>query len=102
RGRGRAARAAPAAPPVAADALLRVLPADHVIADVGAFRRAVEAALPAAREGRFVTFGVVPTQPETGYGYIRKGAATGAVAEVLAFVEKPDTAKAAHFVARGA
>lgn len=84
-----------------AAALLLVLPADHVLADVAAFHRAVEAALPAARAGRFVTFGVVPTHPETGYGYIRKGAAAGPVLPVGAFVEKPDAAKAAAFVAGG-
>lgn len=81
--------------------LLLVLPADHVLADVGAFRRAVESALPAARAGRLVTFGVVPTQAETGYGYIRRGAGEGPVRPVAAFVEKPDTARAVEFVASG-
>ncbi len=81
--------------------MLLVLPADHVLIDIPAFARAVETALPAAREGRFVTFGVVPTQPETGYGYIRQGAGSGAVRPVAAFVEKPDAARAAEFVASG-
>jgi mannose-1-phosphate guanylyltransferase/mannose-6-phosphate isomerase len=81
------------------DPLLLVLPADHVIRDVAAFQRAVEAALPAAREGRLVTFGIVPTEPETGYGYIRKGAGAGEVVPVAQFVEKPDAARAAEFVA---
>ena len=81
--------------------LLLVLPADHVLTDVAAFTRAVESALPAAREGRFVTFGVVPTAPETGYGYIRQGAGAGAVRPVAAFVEKPDAKRAAQFVASG-
>ena len=81
--------------------LLLVLPADHVLADVTAFQRAVVAATPAAIKGSFVTFGVVPTQPETGYGYIRKGAEAGPVLRVAAFVEKPDAAKAAQFVASG-
>lgn len=81
--------------------LLLVLPADHVLADVGAFRRAVESALPAAREGRLVTFGVVPTQAETGYGYIRRGAGAGPVRPVAAFVEKPDVARAAEYLASG-
>ena len=81
--------------------LLLVLPADHVLADVGAFRRAVESALPAAREGKLVTFGVVPTQPETGYGYIRRAAGGGPVHPVAAFVEKPDAARAAEFIASG-
>jgi len=82
-------------------ALLLVLPADHVLTDVAAFYRAVATAMPAAREGRFVTFGVVPTHPETGYGYIRKGVEAGAVLRVAAFVEKPDAAKAAQFVTSG-
>ncbi len=81
--------------------LLLVLPADHVLADVGAFRRAVEAAIPAARDGRFVTFGVVPTHPETGYGYIRQGTGSGLVRPVAAFVEKPDAARAEDFVKSG-
>ncbi len=53
------------------DPLLLVLAADHVIQDVQAFHQAVEAALPAARDGKLVTFGIVPTHPETGYGYIK-------------------------------
>jgi mannose-1-phosphate guanylyltransferase/mannose-6-phosphate isomerase len=81
--------------------LLLVLPADHVLADIAAFQRAVATAMPAAVEGCFVTFGVVPTHPETGYGYIRKGVEVGAVLRVAAFVEKPDAAKAAQFVASG-
>ena len=81
--------------------LVLVLPADHVLKDVAAFHRAVEAAIPAARDGRFVTFGVVPTQPETGYGYIRKGPGIGPVLPVAAFVEKPDAATADQFIASG-
>ena len=53
------------------DPLLLVLAADHVIQDVQAFHQAIEAALPAARDGKLVTFGIVPTHPETGYGYIK-------------------------------
>ena len=60
------------------DPLLLVLPADHVIRDVPAFQAAVRTAVRAAEAGRLVTFGVVPTAPETGYGYIRSGAALGA------------------------
>ncbi|WP_419834058.1 mannose-1-phosphate guanylyltransferase/mannose-6-phosphate isomerase [Endozoicomonas atrinae] len=55
------------------DPILLVLAADHVIQDVHAFHRAIEAALPAARDGKLVTFGIVPTHPETGYGYIKAG-----------------------------
>ena len=83
------------------DLLLLVLPADHVIRDVAAFQAAVVQALPAARAGQLVTFGVVPTHAESGYGYIRKGAGPGPVVPVAEFVEKPDAARAAEFVASG-
>src|SRR5579862_4494793 len=56
----------------ASDPVLLVLPADHVIRDVPAFQRAVRLALPAAAAGKLVTFGIVPTAPETGYGYIQR------------------------------
>jgi mannose-1-phosphate guanylyltransferase/mannose-6-phosphate isomerase len=83
------------------DPLLLVLPADHVIRDVGSFQRAVVQALPAARAGQLVTFGVVPSHAETGYGYIRKGAGPGPVVPVAEFVEKPDAERAAQFLASG-
>ena len=57
------------------EALLLVLPADHLIQDVAAFVAAVGKAVPLAEQGRLMTFGVVPTAPETGYGYIKCGAA---------------------------
>ncbi|MNV13682.1 Mannose-1-phosphate guanylyltransferase 1 [compost metagenome] len=82
------------------DAVLLVLPSDHVIADEAAFRAAVLRALPAAREGKLVTFGIVPTGPETGYGYI-KAAGTGDVRAVDRFVEKPDAETAAQYVQSG-
>jgi mannose-1-phosphate guanylyltransferase/mannose-6-phosphate isomerase len=81
--------------------LLLVLPADHVLTDIGAFRKAVETAMQAAAQGRFVTFGVVPTHPETAYGYIRQGGGGSAVRPVAAFVEKPDAARAAEFIRDG-
>src|SRR5262245_8406889 len=81
--------------------LLLVLPADHVLSDLGAFHRAVGAAMPAAREGRLVTFGVVPTHAETGYGYIRQGGRDGPARPVAEFVEKPDAARAQAFVESG-
>jgi mannose-1-phosphate guanylyltransferase/mannose-6-phosphate isomerase len=81
--------------------ILLVLPADHVLADLPAFHRAVAAALPAAREGRLVTFGVVPTHAETGYGYIRQAGRDGAARPVAEFVEKPDAARARAFVESG-
>ncbi len=86
------------------DALMLVLPADHVINDLPAFHLAIERAAHLAAEGALVTFGVVPTGPETGYGYIRRGDALGQSEsyKVERFVEKPDQATAAGFVADGA
>ncbi len=85
-----------------ADPILLVLAADHVITDVAAFQSAVKKALPLAEAGKLVTFGIVPTAAETGYGYIRRGAALseGAYA-VAAFVEKPDLKTAQDYLASG-
>ncbi|MXU66493.1 mannose-1-phosphate guanylyltransferase/mannose-6-phosphate isomerase [Oceanomicrobium pacificus] len=87
------------------DAVMLVLPADHVIRDTAALQAAVNAALPLARAGHLVTFGIVPDRPHTGYGYIAKGAAldTGpaGAARVAAFREKPDADTAATYVADG-
>ena len=82
------------------DPLLLVLPSDHVISDMAAFQAAVRAAEPAARDGRLVTFGIVPTGPETGYGYIRAEAGEG-VRAVAEFVEKPDAETAGRYLASG-
>lgn len=82
------------------DALLLVLPSDHVIRDEAAFRQAVVAATAAAEASKLVTFGIVPTQPETGYGYIKAAAGEG-VRAVERFVEKPDPATAERYVASG-
>ncbi|MGB6485531.1 MAG: mannose-1-phosphate guanylyltransferase/mannose-6-phosphate isomerase [Steroidobacteraceae bacterium] len=90
-----------ASPKVDADPLLLVLPADHVIRDVPAFHKAVHAALEAAQQGQLVTFGIVPTAPETGYGYIHRGPASGGVYRIARFVEKPSAAVAKDFVASG-
>lgn len=79
------------------DALLLAMPADHAIIDAAGFRRAVAAALPSARAGRLVTFGVVPSAPETGYGYIRRGP-EDVIAE---FIEKPDVERARAFLQAG-
>ncbi|MEN9704831.1 MAG: mannose-phosphate guanyltransferase [Pseudomonadota bacterium] len=92
------ALAAQAADP---DALLLVLPADHVIRKLPAFTAAVRRALPAAQAGRLVTFGIVPNAPETGYGYIRRGAAEGEAFRIAQFVEKPDESRAREFLASG-
>ena len=83
------------------DPLLLVLPADHVLTDVAAFRKAVETAIPAAREGRLVTFGIVPTYAETGTATSGRDRARGAVHDVAEFVEKPDAARAKTLVANG-
>lgn len=83
-----------------ADALLLVLPSDHVITDEAAFRAAVQAAAGAAEAGKLVTFGIVPTGPETGYGYIKAADGQGLRA-VERFVEKPDLETASGYVASG-
>jgi mannose-1-phosphate guanylyltransferase/mannose-6-phosphate isomerase len=83
------------------DPLLLVLPADHAIADTTAFAAAVEVALAPARAGSLVTFGVVPTRPETGYGYIACGANRGGWFDVDRFVEKPDRSTAQSYVESG-
>lgn len=105
-GRNTAPAAAVAALQVAAahgdDALVLLLPADHVIADQAAFANAAQHAATLAQQGKLVTFGVVPTQPETGYGYIRTGEALGdAGHSVAAFVEKPDRETAEGYLADG-
>ena len=101
-GRNTAPAIALAALRSAPGALLLVLPADHVIRDVAAFQTAVRVATAAARAGRLVTFGIVPTGPETGYGYIRRADAAGeGVFAIDSFVEKPDAARAAGFLQEG-
>src|SRR5690606_10692935 len=82
------------------DPILLVLPSDHVIVDEAAFHGPVRLAATAAEQGKLVTFGVVPTGPETGYGYI-KATAQGDIREVDAFVEKPDASTARDYVAAG-
>jgi len=82
------------------DALLLVLPSDHVVRDDAAFHAAVGKAAVAADAGKLVTFGIVPTAPETGYGYIKAQAGAG-VHAVDRFVEKPDLATAEQYVASG-
>jgi mannose-1-phosphate guanylyltransferase len=86
------------------DAVLMVLPADHHIPDPAAFRAASEVALAAAVEdgGALVTLGVAPTRPDTGYGYIERGAACGDGTWIVRrFVEKPDLARATEYVTSG-
>jgi len=87
------------------NALLLLLPSDHSIADTLSFRSAVADAAKAATDGALVTFGIRPTMPETGYGYIQRGAplkGNRGCFEVAAFVEKPDRATAEKYLAAGA
>jgi mannose-1-phosphate guanylyltransferase / mannose-6-phosphate isomerase len=83
------------------DPLLLVLPADHVIRDTAAFHEAVRAAVAPAEAGALATFGIVASAPETGYGYIQRGAAHGAAFRIARFVEKPNAERAREFVASG-
>src|SRR5262249_31285122 len=83
------------------DPVLLVLPADHVIRDVGAFQAATLTAAAAAAQGKLVTYGVVPHTPGTGYGYIRRGESLGALQRIAPFVEKPSLRRAQQCVAAG-
>jgi mannose-1-phosphate guanylyltransferase/mannose-6-phosphate isomerase len=83
------------------DVLLLIMPADHVIRDVAAFQAAVLRGVDAAKDGKLVTFGIVPASPETGYGYIKSTPDGVAVVPVEAFVEKPDTATALEYLEDG-
>jgi mannose-1-phosphate guanylyltransferase/mannose-6-phosphate isomerase len=87
------------------DPLLLVLAADHVIRDAAQFRAAVEVGIPAAQAGQLVTFGIVPTAAETGYGYIEAAqplnAGPTAPVPIHRFVEKPDRATAEQFLTTG-
>ncbi|MFM7314164.1 MAG: mannose-1-phosphate guanylyltransferase/mannose-6-phosphate isomerase [Cyanobium sp.] len=93
------------------DPLLLVLAADHVIRDAERFRATVQAGMAAAEAGQLVTFGIVPTAPETGYGYIEaagpltadgsSAGSIGAPVPIQRFVEKPDRATAEGFLASG-
>jgi mannose-1-phosphate guanylyltransferase / mannose-6-phosphate isomerase len=80
---------------------LLVLPADHLIGGTGKFLDAVGAARKLASDGRLVTFGIKPTAPETAYGYIEFGAASGKGSNVARFVEKPDARAAARMLKTG-
>jgi mannose-1-phosphate guanylyltransferase/mannose-1-phosphate guanylyltransferase/mannose-6-phosphate isomerase len=86
------------------DGLMLVLPADHVIADIKAFEQAVIKAAVAAEQGMLVTFGIQPSGPETGYGYIQSGSAIESASgsfKVSRFVEKPDLQTAEKYVSSG-
>ena len=86
------------------DAVIALLPSDHVVTDLSGFTVALQAAAAAAMEGALVTFGITPDRAETGYGYIRRGAPlTGGagIHKVAAFVEKPDPLTAEAYLESG-
>jgi len=84
------------------DALILLLPADHHIEDAEGFRAVIKSGTSAALKGALVTFGIQPTGPETGYGYIKAGPNLGpSLYKVDAFVEKPDRATAEQYLAAG-
>ncbi|MCK5859676.1 MAG: mannose-1-phosphate guanylyltransferase/mannose-6-phosphate isomerase [Abyssibacter sp.] len=83
------------------DAVLILMAADHVITDTAGFARTAETAAALAAEGHLVTFGVTPTRPETGYGYIQTGDPVGDGFTVKTFREKPDTETAEQYIASG-
>lgn len=103
-GRNTAAAAAAAAGVLAPGEIMLLLPSDHAIKDVPAFLAAAAHAAAAARAGRLVTFGIDPERPETGYGYIKRGAALPGLDGAFAvdrFVEKPDVETARKYIAEG-
>jgi mannose-1-phosphate guanylyltransferase/mannose-6-phosphate isomerase len=83
------------------DAILLVMPADHVIRDVAAFQAAVQRGLQAAEQGQLVTFGIVPSRAETGYGYVKAKPDGDRAVPVESFVEKPDLETAQTYVDGG-
>lgn len=102
-GRNTAPAVAVAALQAAPEDVLLVLPADHQIRNPAALRDAVEEGAELAAKGHLVTFGIVPASPETGYGYIQRGAAVdgGRASTVRRFVEKPDLATAQAYLDSG-
>ncbi len=100
-GRNTAPAAAAAALLAKPDEVLFIMPADSYITDVGTFRASVENALGLAEEGRIVALGVVPTRPETGYGYIETGESLDGGFGIASFIEKPDLSKAEQLLASG-
>ena len=83
------------------DAVLVVLPADHVINDVKGFQQAVDIAVESALTGNLVTFGIVPNAPETGFGYIKAQSKLSGISAIESFVEKPDLATAQDYLDSG-
>lgn len=86
------------------DAVMLVLPADYMIRDIAHFEKAVAHSVALAAQRMIVTFGIVPTKPDTGYGYIKRGekiAESGDSFQIASFVEKPDAARASQYVQSG-
>jgi len=100
-GRNTAPAIALAALSVEDDPLLLVLAADHVIQDETTFTNAVYSAIPLAESGKLVTFGIEPSKPHTGYGYIKRGEQKDAGFAVDQFVEKPSVELAENYVSSG-
>jgi mannose-1-phosphate guanylyltransferase/mannose-6-phosphate isomerase len=100
-GRNTAPAAAAAALAVDQAEVLVLLPADHLMTDEDRFRHHVASAADRAADGSIVTFGVVPTRPETGYGYIETGAPDGEARRVARFKEKPEPSVAIEMAADG-
>jgi len=102
-GRNTAAAIALAALSVPEDSIILVCPSDHHIGDCDAFRSAAKEAAALAADGWLVSFGIEPTAPETGYGYLKQGEPISGSGgrKVARFVEKPDLARASEFLASG-
>lgn len=87
------------------EALMLVAPSDHIIPDAKAFRNAVKGAAETAKAGHFVTFGITPSRPETGYGYLElseeSDTQTNGTKKLSRFVEKPDAKRAAEMLTSG-
>ena len=88
------------------DAIILMMPADHAVGKPEVFTAALKRAVPFAEAGRIVTFGIIPARPETGYGYIERGAALDAepgapVSAIAGFREKPDAATAEGYLQSG-
>ena len=96
------AAAAIQAQKISEDSMLLVLSADHVIKDVNEFHKAIDIAFKQAQKGKLVTFGIVPTEANTGYGYIKSAInETGGAYQVEEFVEKPDAKTAKSYLEKG-
>lgn len=100
-GRNTAPAIAAAALHLDAETVMAVFPSDHLVMDNQAFDRALASAVAAAQDGALVTFGVVPTRPDTGFGYIEAGESVDGVAAIRRFVEKPDRTTAENYISAG-